>query len=275
MTRFCFLFVVTLLLLAGCKNTRSELVEAELRTKDRELREMQGELVRSETTNQALENTVRAQQCAQPGLRPSVSGFLSQVKDIQLGRGTGGLDEDKVPGDEGIQVVLVPRDVDGSPIKAAGTLTVTAVQVSPEGLKSPLSTWEVSALQLRRSWKSGLFSTGYFVALPWQRVPSTEKLRIIATFRPLDGGAFEAEKDVTIHLPPEAIAVPTMSGPATLGPPLPAATGGPALPSLPVGPQPKTAEPSTPAKPTTEAKRVYPPKPPVALGPPDGVEPRY
>src|SRR5207253_2415227 len=81
--------IVRGLLAAGGRNGRSALVEAELRTKARELREARGELLRTESMNEALENTLRAQQCAQPVLRPG-SGFLSQVRDIQLGRGTGG-----------------------------------------------------------------------------------------------------------------------------------------------------------------------------------------
>ena len=144
----------------------------------------------------------------------------------------------------------MPRNIDGSPIKAAGTLRVTALQITPEGLKTPLSTWDVTALQLRRSWKSGLFSTGYFVALPWQSPPTTEKLRIVATFRPLDGGTFEAEKDVTIKLLPEAMrGQPPATGPAILGPPSPAA--GPTLPinNAPIGPPPRPAPTETPPKP--------------------------
>src|SRR5204862_7427091 len=109
----------SLLTAAGCRNGRSELVEAELRARDRELRELRGELWRCEAVNEALENTVKAQPCTQPVLRPG-AGPLGQVKDVQLGRGTGGIDEDKVPGDEAIQVVLVPRDIDASPVKAPG-----------------------------------------------------------------------------------------------------------------------------------------------------------
>src|SRR3954471_2102830 len=97
-------FALALLAAAGCRNSRSELVEAELRTRDRELRELRGELWQAEAGNQALQNTVRAQLCAQPVLRPN-TGFTTQIKDVQLGRGTGGIDEDRIPGDEGIQVV--------------------------------------------------------------------------------------------------------------------------------------------------------------------------
>jgi hypothetical protein len=268
---------------AGCRS-RCDLVEAELRTKDRELRELRGELMRAETMNEALENTLKDQRCgAPPGVvaRPA-AGALAQVKDIQLGRGTGGIDEDRIPGDEGIQVVLVPRDIDGSPIKAPGNLKIIAAEITPEGLKVPLSTWDVSALQLRRSWRSGLLSTGYFVALPWQKVPTTEKLRIVAQFFPLEGGAFEAERDVTIHLLPEAqhgpgpIMAPAGLGPPTgLAPPVPL-EGQPAAPALPAPavptlpppePIPAPMTPGTQATPTN-ASRAWQPARPAELLPP-------
>jgi hypothetical protein len=236
---------------AGCRS-RSDLVEAELRTKDRLLRESQGDLMRAETMNEALENTLRDQRAAVgPVCRPG-AGPLGLVKDIQLGRGTGGIDEDKVPGDEGIQVVLVPRDIDGSAIKAPGTLRVTALEILPAGTKVPLSTWDVSANQLRQTWRSGLLSTGYHVTLPWQIVPRTEKLRIVAQFQPLEGGVFEAERDVQIHLLLEPQHRPSAVYPAApTGPGLPPPTL-PAQPEIPVGPPPRTVPPAEPIGPPKE-----------------------
>jgi hypothetical protein len=231
-------FAIALFAAGGCRS-RSDLVEAELRTKDRQLRETRGELMRAESMNEALENTLKDQRCADPQQGYPASqrtGGASQVKDIQLGRGTGGIDEDKVPGDEGLQVVLVPRDADASAIKASGSLRVTALEITPEGLKIPLSTWDVSATQLRRTWRSGLLSTGYFVNLPWQKAPMNERMRVVATFMPLEGGAFEAEKDVTIHLLAEAQRPrsPLLAPPAGLAPP------------MPVGPAPRIDAPTLP-----------------------------
>src|SRR5256885_3879302 len=40
---------------------------------------------------------------------------------------------------------------DGQAIKAPGHLRVTALEISPEGLKAPLSTWEIPPQELRRS----------------------------------------------------------------------------------------------------------------------------
>src|SRR5439155_23896488 len=116
--------------------------------------------------------------------------------------------------------------------------------------------------KLRQSWRSGLLSTGYHVTLLWQTVPRTEKMRIVAQFMPLEGGAFEAEKDVTIRLlaelrPPGAACPAPVAGP---GLPLP---GVPGPGDLPVGPPPRTDAPVLPPPET-----IGPPRPPGAPGQP-------
>ncbi|MFO0809250.1 MAG: hypothetical protein U0746_11535 [Gemmataceae bacterium] len=250
---------------AGCTNNRAELVEAELRTRDRQLRELRMELMRSETMNQALENTVREQRSVQPVMRPG--GPLALVKDVQLGRGTGGLDDDKSPGDEALQVVLVPRDCDETAIKAPGSLRVAAFEITPEGLKVPLSSWDVSAAQVRKSWRNGFLATGYFVTLGWQTVPRTEKLRIVAQFFPLEGGVFEAEKDVTVHIPPH-LTGPTVPPSATS--PTPATAPAPVLP-MPrqevTAPPPSLGPALAPPEPIS-ADRWHPVPPSAELGVP-------
>jgi hypothetical protein len=250
MRRLLVLGLAAALALTGCRSPRSDLVEAELRTKDRELRELQGELLYSKTMNEALENSLRERQCAQP---PATirSGFGPSIKDVQLGRGTGGIDDERRAGDAGIMVVLVPRDVDTSPVKVAGSLKVTAFEITPEGLKVPLSTWDVNATELRKSWRTGLLSSGYHVSLPWQRFPTNEKLRIIATFLPLEGGVYEAERDVTIHLASESRPCPR---PNELLPPTPITGAG-----EPTLPQP-TAIPLPPVG-NYPAAKLGPPRP--------------
>src|SRR5439155_24466275 len=55
---------------------------------------------------------------------------------------------------------------------------------------------------LRKTWRSGLLSSGYQVVLPWKAWPSSEKLRVTARFTLVDGRSFEADKDVSIRLTP-------------------------------------------------------------------------
>jgi hypothetical protein len=207
-----FLFPFSLMLASGCHST--DRLEQELRHKEGELDEVRGELYKTEAFNQALERQlqdIHQAPCVPPGAcaKPSDIGYLTAgVKEIVLGRQTGGYDDDRIPGDEALQVVVEPRDGDGSAIKAPGALRVAAFQITSQGLKLPLSAWDVPPEDLRRTWKSGLLNTGYYVILPWKVWPSTAKLRVVAQLILIDGRVFEADKDVTIRLPPEACRKP-------------------------------------------------------------------
>lgn len=202
------------LLLAGCRNC--DLVEAELRTREREIRELHADFLRVECENEALHREVR-------GLRQSTShptveeaSQSNTIRQIVLGRQTGGADEDNCPGDEALVIVCEPRDGDGHALKAPGKLVVEALEINREGLKSPLGTWELSDAELRRTWRSGLLSNGYHVTLPWKSWPTSDRLRVVARLTLPDGRAFEADKDVRIRLTAAAHRKPMSAPPPTL-----------------------------------------------------------
>jgi hypothetical protein len=187
-------------LFPGCRN-HCELVEAELRSREAQVEEMKQELDRRDGEIQALEVALdRVHQGLKPGPAPAASSFV--VKRIVLGRLTSGLDEKPdCPGDEALQILLEPRDPDDQSIKAPGALHVELFEVSPEGLKSLLSRWDVSPRALRRSWETPVFgNSGYRVVLPWTVPPATEQLRVVVQFTTLEGGKFEADKDLTVRL---------------------------------------------------------------------------
>ncbi len=205
----------------GCQSN-SDLVEAELRTRERELREAREELGKCRSYNQAMQREMHAiRGSASAKITPEQASQMYTLQKIVLGRQTGGYNSGDKPVDEALQVVIEPQDPDGHAIKAPGTLTVQAVEINAEGLKRPLATWYVTEDQMRRNWRSGLFTTGYFVVLPWQSWPTTDKLRVIAQFTLADGRQFEADKDVTVHLPPQHRAIPTNGSNFPEGIPLP------------------------------------------------------
>jgi hypothetical protein len=222
---------------AGCRSC--EVVESQLRARESDVRELKEELERSEFYNQALQNELRVLRGEQPV--PDKAAVAYPVRSLALGRQTGGRPSDHGPGDDALQVMVEPRDPDNQPIKAPGSLLVQAVEVTTEGLKRPLSSWEVPPDQLRKSWRSGLFNTGYSLTLPWKVWPSTEKMRVVVIFRMPDGRVFEADKDFTVRLvplnlrpalPPSESAVPA-PGPTPPAPPVPAPTPPPDVPVLP------------------------------------------
>jgi hypothetical protein len=228
----------SLFLTAGCRNC--DKVEAELRSKDRDLYSLRDELYRSEAFNEALRREV----CALRGIStsqitPEAASQTFTITTVTLGRGTGGYNSNGGPGDDAVQVVLEPKDPDGHTIKAPGAVEVLAQEINREGLKTPLCSWTISPDQLRRAWRSGLLSTGYSLILPWKIWPRSEKVRVTAHFKLNDGRLFEADKDVTVKLAPQhkrhmpladgAVPVDTMP-PADFVPPSPHKLDGPAPP---------------------------------------------
>src|SRR5258708_3226917 len=102
---------------SGCKS-RSDLVEAELRTREGEVRERRPALQASEMLNAALPNpaaipaTGPATFTPPPyysgeAVAPSAAVMSGTIKELVLGRGTGGVDNDGVPGDEALLLVVI------------------------------------------------------------------------------------------------------------------------------------------------------------------------
>ncbi len=89
-------------------------------------------------------------------------------------------------------------------IKAPGTLYVVALEINPQGVKTPFNSWTVPPEKLRLSWKQGLLSTGYSLILPWKNFPQTDSVRIVVRMVTPDGRIFETDKDVRVRLVPNA-----------------------------------------------------------------------
>jgi hypothetical protein len=255
---------------SGCKtNKRYDLIEAELRTREKELAETRTALDQSRNLLRAYE---ASQQHGAPA--PQGSGPFLPVKEIAIGRGTGGIDDDGVPGDEGLMVVIVPKDEDGSAVKVPARALIAAWEITPAGLKNHIGTWELNSEQLRRTWKSGLISTGYFVTVPWQTLPSTDRVRVAVRLMTTDNRAYEADRDVTVRPPspprnnvlpyPQSTPMPGIR-PGT--PTIPTPPGGrqPLLPDMPPPGVPSTIPPGTeelpPPAPLDRGARLLPPVP--------------
>jgi hypothetical protein len=238
--------------LSGCRSCSR--VEAELRARESDVLELRDRLDQAEFHNHGLVRELLALR----GL-PGPHGVIEApsepypVRSIALGRQTGGRASETLPGDDALQVLVEPRDPEGSTIKAPGALVIEALEVTTEGLKRPLSMWQIPPQELRNRWQSGLITTGYSLTLPWKAWPTTDRLRVIARFQLLDGRVFEADKDVRVRVLPE-------NQRKTLPPP------------YPLTPPPPTdgKEETPPTVPGTRppAEILPPPKPEASPGPP-------
>lgn len=211
---------------AGCRSC--DQVERALRAREVELRETKEELERQQAISRGLQFEINALRCASapPGTVFDPAMPIYPVRSLTLGRQTGGLEGPSGVGDQALQVIVQPQDADNSTIKVPGSLLVQAIEINADGLKRPLSTWEVSPEQLSHTWRDGFLTTGYALTFPWKVWPSTEKMRVVVQMRFQDGRLMEAEREFTLHLPPPSQ--------RRMPPPEPVST--PAVPAEPLPP---------------------------------------
>jgi hypothetical protein len=244
----CCLGLSLLIATSGCHCC--DRVEGELRARENDVRELRAELDRCGVYNQTLQQEVHALrgQLGVPLHGPPPAAY--PVQAVALGRQTGGRSNDIGPGDDALQVQVEPRDPDGTVIKAPGQVMILAQEITPEGIKRPLSSWMIPPDALRKSWVNGLLTTGYLLNLPWKTWPTTDKLRITAQFQLADGRFFEADRDVTVRLMP-ANQRPMVTPKAGSNPALqpPAGDSGPMLLPTPRVIDPTKPEPSPPPDP--------------------------
>lgn len=240
----CFLGVSLVIAGSGCHNCGC--VERELQARENDVRVLREELDRCGVYNQTLQQEVQALrgQFGVPLHGPPPAAYPVQV--LTLGRQTGGRSNDIVPGDDALQVQVEPHDLDGQVIKAPGQLVILAQEITPEGIKRPLSSWMIPPEAVRKSWVNGLLTTGYLLNLPWKIWPTTEKLRVTAQFQLPDGRVFEADRDVMVRLIPanQRPAIVPNTNPNSTPTPPPVGDGGPML-----LPPPRLIEPAKPDTP--------------------------
>lgn len=193
----------------GCSSltkTRQEqdLVEADLRSQERHIQELKAEVERRDGTIHGLDLEVeKLQQSAiknQPAGEPPAPGI---VKEITLGRLTGGYrNNPKALYDDSVQFLIEPKDADGHSIKVPGSVHIELFEYASNGVKVPLSAWDISQRELRRSWDQPLFGgPSYRILVPFKALPANEKMRVIVRFTTLDGKLYETERDFSIRLP--------------------------------------------------------------------------
>jgi len=126
-----------------------------------------------------------------------------QVKSITLNRRTGGWNTDGKPGDEGVLVIVEPRNARGEVVATSGSISVVLIDPAAEGEAGRFARWDFTsdaALALVRSVASG-GSGGIHFELSWpETAPTHSKLALFIRYTTDDGQRFEARKDIFVDL---------------------------------------------------------------------------
>jgi hypothetical protein len=212
--------------MSGCLGARGDIetVEAQLRQQQdradqyaRQLSQVQDELGLARKEADLLRRQMT--ETGGQALPAEFTDSLFQVQALQInGLMSGGRDRDGQPGDDVLVAVLTPVDEHGDLVKLPGTIELEALDLTrPEGERQ-LGKWTFDAAQSRELWKSGLFSAGYQVEVPWQQPPA-EELMLHARLTTADGRHFDATHAVKVELadriPPRTLEMPAGVKPVT------------------------------------------------------------
>jgi hypothetical protein len=136
-------------------------------------------------------------------LTPDRLARLYTTHGLTLGRLTGGSNLDTAKsGDQGLKIYAVPTDDDGQPLKAAGTFTIEAFDLSlPENNR--IGNWQFDLNAARQSWVSGFLLYNYVLICPWQnRVPTNSQVTIRVMFHDeLTDREFTQQRLVNVNPP--------------------------------------------------------------------------
>jgi len=125
------------------------------------------------------------------------------VKTISLNRRTGGWNSDGKPGDDGITVVVEPRNARGEVVAVPGSVVIALWDPAIEGEAGLYSKWDFAVTDagaMFRSLAAG-GSGGMHFELKWpEGPPAHSKLALFVRYVTADGRRLQAEKELHIDL---------------------------------------------------------------------------
>lgn len=140
-----------------------------------------------------------------PGVRPSSYHVPAdaRVTNIALNRQlTGGYDRDGLPGDDGVMVVIEPRNSSGQFVPQAGAVYVKLTDPQAPATDRPLAQWQLTAEQAARKIRRSLLGRGVHLELAWPaRPPRRKELELSVIYATADGRKLTAQRKVRIDPP--------------------------------------------------------------------------
>lgn len=115
---------------------------------------------------------------------------------------TAGVDLDQQPGDDGLELLIEPRNAAGQFVPQAGNMTVVVLDPAAEGDAARVARWEISKTEVGRRMLDTRPERGIRMQLKWpEKRPEHAKLKLFVRYEAPDGRLIESHSDVFIALP--------------------------------------------------------------------------
>jgi hypothetical protein len=128
---------------------------------------------------------------------------------------TGGFDLGDPPGDDGLAVVVEPRDARGKLVPAAGPISVALVDPALAGSAARVAQWDLTAGQIAGLYRRIPEGEGFFLRLAWPSArPVHSRLHLFVRYTTRDRRQLEARRELDVALPGLLVAQPEAVTPA-------------------------------------------------------------
>ena len=129
-------------------------------------------------------------------------GIPPQPVDLVINkRMTGGLDRDREGGDEGILVIVEPRDEQGNLVHTPGAVSVVLMDPSQTGEASRVARWDFQANEFHQHFKKSVFGEGLQYELKWpDGQPANRDLMLFVRYISPEGAKLTSETPMAIRL---------------------------------------------------------------------------
>lgn len=113
---------------------------------------------------------------------------------------TRGFDEDRNAGDDGIIVVIEPRNHDEDLVSENGPVTVVLIDPTKTGSEAKVARWQVSAADVAQSLNTTRRVPGAHLRLPWLgRPPQNGQLKVFVRLETSDGRKLDTQGDLFVQ----------------------------------------------------------------------------
>jgi hypothetical protein len=106
---------------------------------------------------------------------------------------TGGIGTNGHAGDEGLLVVVEPRDFAGNIINVPGKISVALLDPALNGEQARLARWDFSAGETQTMMRAGS-QPGIHLRLPWVSTPAHDRLKVFVRYSTRDGKLLQTER---------------------------------------------------------------------------------
>jgi hypothetical protein len=119
---------------------------------------------------------------------------------------TSGVDLDGRPGDDGLRIVVEPRNAEEQFVAEAGALSVVLLDPERQGEAARIARWDFDRSATRQVLAASSPGHGMTVEVPWPgAAPAATKLKLFVRYEAPDGQKLQAEREVFVTPPGQSL----------------------------------------------------------------------